>query len=210
MSPNLITLVRIVLAFISVALFRQGAYASLAALLLVVVALALDAIDGYVARRSGRTSDAGAAFDIAADRVVESLYWIYFATAGLISFWIPAIVIARGCLTDFLRAIAFTQGQAAFGEKTMMQTWWGKLLVGSRASRALYGVIKCAAFCALGLWLVLADWPQWHALLRASLAEGLRSGAVVAAVTLCVLRGVPVIVEGLRFFQKDVALPRIW
>ncbi len=60
-SPNLITLVRIVLAFISVALFRQGAYAGLAALL--VVALALDAIDGYVAQRSGRASDADVAFD---------------------------------------------------------------------------------------------------------------------------------------------------
>ena len=141
MSPNLITLARILMAFASVALFRHGVYANGAALILLAVALALDAVDGYVARHSGRTSDVGAAFDIAADRIVESVYWIYFASAGLISFWIPAVVVARGGLTDFLRAVAFTQGQTAFGDKTMMQTWWGKLLVGSRASRALYGLI---------------------------------------------------------------------
>ena len=134
MSPNRITLIRVGLAIVSIALFHIGSYASLAALILLVITLALDAVDGFVARRRSRTSDAGAAFDIAADRIVESVFWIYFAAAGLVSFWIPVIVIARGGFTDFLRAIAFTRGQTAFGEKTMMRTWWGKLLTGSRAS----------------------------------------------------------------------------
>jgi CDP-diacylglycerol--glycerol-3-phosphate 3-phosphatidyltransferase len=213
MSPNLITLARIIMAFVAVALFGWNAYTNGAALLLLVTALALDAVDGYIARRSGRTSDVGAAFDIAADRIIECVFWIYFATAGLITFWIPAIVIARGGLTDFLRAIAFTQGQTAFGEKTMMQTWWGKLLVGSRASRAAYGVIKCAAFCALGLRLAVNEAPGWRAMLTAGLMNGLYFGAMaltIAAVALCVVRGVPVIVEGLRFFRKDLALPKAW
>jgi len=213
MSPNLITLVRIIMAFASVALFRHGVYANGAALILLAVALALDAVDGYVARHSGRTSDVGAAFDIAADRIVESVYWIYFASAGLVSFWIPVVVVARGGLTDFLRAVAFTQGQTAFGDKTMMQTWWGKLLVGSRASRAIYGLIKCAAFLALGLWLALAQAPEWRALLAVSLIEVLRLTAIalaIAAVALCLIRGVPVIIEGLRFFRKDLALPKVW
>src|SRR5215204_5216060 len=116
MSPNQITLVRLLLCFVSIALFQAGFAAGVAALALLVVVLALDGVDGYVARRSGRASAAGAAFDIAADRIVESVYWIFFAAAGLLSFWIPVIVIARGGLTDFLRAIAFAQGQTAFGE----------------------------------------------------------------------------------------------
>jgi phosphatidylglycerophosphate synthase len=213
MSPNLITLVRILTAFISVALFRHGFWANSAALVLLMMTLTLDAVDGYVARRSGRASDVGAAFDIAADRIVENVYWIYFASAGLIIFWIPAVVIARGCLTDFLRAIAFTQGQTAFGEKTMMQTWWGRLLVGSRWSRAAYGVVKCAAFFALGLWLALAEAPAWRAMLTAGLVKGLYLGAMalaIAAVALCIMRGAPVIIEGLRFFRKDLALPKVW
>jgi len=211
MSPNLITLVRVFLAFSSIALFRAGLWASVVALLILVVTLALDAVDGYVARRNGRTSDVGAAFDIAADRIVESVFWIYFASVGLVSFWIPVIVIARGGFTDFLRAIAFTQGQTAFGEKTMMQTWWGKLLAGSRASRAAYGIVKCAAFFTLGLWLVLANAPGWQAMLATGLMNGVRIGAIlltVATVVFCVVRGVPVIVEGIRFFREDLVLPK--
>jgi phosphatidylglycerophosphate synthase len=212
MSPNLITLVRVFLAFVSIALFRAGSYASLAALVLLVVTLALDAADGYVARRRKRASDVGAAFDIAADRIVESVFWIYFASAGLVSFWIPVIVIARGGFTDFLRAIAFTQGQTAFGEKTMMQTWWGRLLVGSRASRAAYGMVKCAAFFALGVWLTLTNTPEWQAPV-AGLMSGVRIGAIalaVSAVVFCVVRGVPVMIEGFRFFREDLALPKVW
>ena len=210
MSPNLITLIRVALAFVSIALFRAGSYASVAALILLVVTLALDAVDGFVARRKLRASDAGAAFDIAADRIVESVFWIYFASAGLVTFWIPVIVIARGGLTDFLRAIAFRRGQTAFGEKTMMRTWWGRLLTGSRASRAAYGMVKCAAFCALGLWLTLANLPEWLAIIAGQadiLMKGVRIGAVTLAVStviFCVARGVPVIIEGLRFFREDL------
>lgn len=68
----------------------------------------------------------------------------------------------------------------------MMRTWWGKLLVGSRASRAAYGVIKCAAFFALGLWLTLANVPEWQALITgqaAVLMSGVRIGAIALAVS---------------------------
>jgi phosphatidylglycerophosphate synthase len=210
MSPNLITLIRVSLAFVSIALFRAGSYASLAALILLVVALALDAVDGFVARRRLRASDAGAAFDIAADRIVESVFWIYFAAAGLVTFWVPVIVIARGALTDFLRAIAYRQGQTAFGEKTMMRTWWGRALTGSRASRAAYGAVKSAAFFAFGLWLTLANLPEWRAIIAGqadALMNVVRAGAVGLAVStavFCVARGVPVIIEGLRFFRGDL------
>jgi CDP-diacylglycerol---glycerol-3-phosphate 3-phosphatidyltransferase len=211
-SPNRITLVRVLLAFVSIALFRAGSIAGVAALALLLLVLALDAVDGYVARRDGTTSDVGAAFDIAADRVVESIFWIYFAAAGLITFWIPVIVIARGGFTDFLRMIAFSQGQTAFGEKTMMQTAWGRLLVGSRASRAAYGVVKCAAFFTLGVWLVFERTPAWQPLV-AGLMHGLRFGALAlaaAATLFCVLRGAPVLIEGARYFRRDLALPKVW
>lgn len=213
MSPNLITLIRVFLAFVTIALFSAGPIACVIALALLVVTLALDAADGYVARRRGQSTDIGAAFDIAADRIVESVFWIFFAAAGLISFWIPIIVIARGGLTDFLRTIAFTQGQTAFGEKTMMQSWWGRLLVGSRLSRAAYGIVKCAAFFALGLWLTLANAPAWKAMLAAGLMEGVRIGAIalaVSTVVFCVVRGAPVIIEGMRFFRDDLILPKVW
>lgn len=221
MSPNLITLVRVIMAFGSIALFRFNAslssdgspYGSLIGLLVLVVTLVLDAVDGYVARRIGRATEIGAAFDIAADRIVESVFWIYFASAGLISFWIPIIIVTRGGITDFMRTIAFTQGQTAFGEKTMMRTWWGRLLVGSRTSRVAYGVTKCAAFFALGLQIVFANAPGWQSALAAGMINGLSVGAIalaVSTVVFCLVRGVPVIVEGMRFFRETLVIPKLW
>ena len=211
-TPNQITLIRLALVFVSIGLFKLGPNASLTALILLVITLGLDAADGFVARRFRLSSDAGAAFDIAADRIVESAYWIFFASAGLISFWIPTIVIARGGLTDFLRAIAFRQGQTAFGEKSMMQSKWGRMLASSRASRASYGMLKCAAFFVMGAYLALNDFPT----LRAALSgNGVRSVYVaslvlaIASVSFCILRGVPVIVEGMRFFAKSPPLPKL-
>lgn len=215
MLANFITLFRVIIAFIAVWLFGRGFYASIAALFLLVLAIVLDAVDGWIARRYGYTSDIGAAFDIAADRIVENVFWIYFATLGLISFWIPAIVIARGCLTDFLRAAAFTQGQTAFGEKTMMQTWWGKLLVGSRASRAAYGLVKCAAFLLLGIWRTVSAAPGLpiDTMVISGIGQVIPLAALIlamAAVTLCVVRGIPVIIEGMRFFRKGLVFPKAW
>lgn len=211
-TPNQITLIRLALVFVSIGLFRLGSYASLGALLLLVVTLGLDAADGFVARRFRLSSDAGAAFDIAADRIVESVYWIFFASSGLVSFWIPTIVIARGGLTDFLRAMAFKQGQNAFGEKSMMQSRWGRLLASSRASRAAYGILKCTAFFVMGACLALNDFPYVRAALSSGAIRALYVGAVtlaVATVAFCILRGVPVIIEGMRFFAKSQPVPRL-
>lgn len=199
MSPNQITLLRLLLAFLCIALFHAGAIAGVAALVLLFVVIALDGVDGYVARRQGSTTEVGAAFDIAADRIVESVFWIFFAAEGLISFWIPIIVIARGGLTDFLRSIAFAKGQTAFGEKSMMQSRWGRLLVGSRASRAAYGIVKCAAFLSLGGWLLLRQ-----AQIDLSAVRFGAIGLAVVTVVFCLVRGVPVMVEGMRFFSVKV------
>lgn len=206
LTPNQITLIRLALVFVSVGLFSIGSYARLAALGLLVLTLALDAADGFVARRFRLATDAGAAFDIAADRIVECVYWTYFASTGVISFWLPAIVIARGGLTDFLRAIAYRQGQTAFGDKTMMQSNWGRVLASSRGSRVSYGVLKCSAFFVMGVWLSLDDFPALREALSASVVRSVYLTAVVLAATtvaFCILRGVPVIVEGLRFFPRS-------
>ena len=214
MIANFITLFRVILAFVSVGLFGHGLKANIAALILLTLSIALDAVDGWVARRFNCTSDIGAAFDIAADRIIENVFWIYFATAGLVSFWIPAIVIARGCLTDFLRAVAFTHGQNAFGENSMMKTWWGKMLVGSRASRAAYGIVKFAAFLLLGLWRTMSSTPglPLDKIVLEWLGNALPITAfisVITAVALCLIRGIPVMIEGFRYFSVVSSATRL-
>ena len=140
MIANLITLFRLILVFVVISLFGLHVYLDILLVGLIGLILFLDAVDGYVARKLNQTSAFGALFDIVGDRIVECIFWVYFAVVGLIPFWIPVIVIARGFFTDGLRSAAFAQGKTAFGENTMMTSKWTRALTSSRASRSIYVV----------------------------------------------------------------------
>lgn len=201
MTPNQITVFRVGLALLAIGLFRLNVWASAVAVVLTAGAIILDAVDGYVARRTGQSSALGAALDILGDRVVEDSYLIFFAAAGLISFWIPVVFIVRGAATDFIRTIAHGKGMTPFGSSGgMLTTWWGRQLVGSRWSRAAYGVVKAVMFCWLGgLILVRFAARDLGAQLSAPASWSLELVAAVltyAAVAFCIVRGIPVLWEG--------------
>jgi CDP-diacylglycerol--glycerol-3-phosphate 3-phosphatidyltransferase len=207
MTPNQITAFRVLVAFVAVGLFGHGAWANLAALVLVIVAIALDAVDGYVARRKRLATPLGAQLDIVGDRVIENLFLTYFAVSGLISIWVPVIFFVRGAATDFVRDVAARTGREGFGGNWLMETWWGKALVASRASRAIYGTLKCVCFCFLGLQLSLQAAPPAVSLVALlpvleKFSEVLVFAAqflVFATLALCLLRGLPVLWEGRRY-----------
>ncbi len=202
MTPNQITATRVVMAFAAVALFGHNLWMDLGALALTVAAIGLDALDGYLARRRKLATPLGAQLDILGDRVVENLFFTFFAVSGLVSMWIPVLFFVRGALTDFLRGLAARAGRSGFGKNSMLQSWWGKMLVASRASRTAYATLKCICFCYLGLQLTF---------LRISLpdlsgpsAESiLWTGQALVATTaaFCLVRAVPVIWEGRRYFS---------
>ena len=206
MSANMITLTRLILVFVVVALFNINFYANLAMLIMTIIIIAMDWADGYVARKQGTTSDFGALFDIAGDRVVENVLWIYFAVVHLVPFWVPMIVIVRGFVTDLIRSMAFAQGKTPFGKKTMMDSRWAKALVSSRISRAVYAVSKVVAFCYLAGILTLNSAISEFSI---SIPDGIMKalmiiGAVIVYVTIamCVVRGFPVIWDGRKYFAE--------
>ena len=168
-----------------------------------ILILALDAVDGYVARKRKETSDFAALFDIAGDRVVENVYWIYFAIVGLIPFWLPIIVVARGFATDSLRSAAFAHGNTRFGEKTMMKSAWTRMLTSSRASRSIYGTFKTATFLYLGGVIALKSAATTYTIPAEFIAESEIAGVVMAtiAVSMCVVRGLPVLVDGWEYVK---------
>lgn len=203
MTPNQVTATRVGAAFAAVALFTffgDALVADLAAVLLTVAAIALDGVDGYIARTRGMATPLGAQLDILGDRVVENLFFTFFAVAGLVSLWLPILFFVRGTLTDFLRGVASRAGRSGFGDRSMLESWWGRMLVASRASRAAYAILKCVCFCYLGLLLPVARWQaDW-------LDAGVRHWLLltgqllaVAAAAFCVLRAVPVVWEGRRY-----------
>jgi len=114
--------------------------------------------------------------------------------------WLPILFFVRGTLTDFLRGVASRAGRSGFGDRSMLESWWGRMLVASRASRAAYAILKCVCFCYLGLLLPVARWQaDW-------LDAGVRHWLLltgqllaVAAAAFCVLRAVPVVWEGRRY-----------
>lgn len=212
MAANIITLGRIIMVFIAIVMFQSGFYMRLLAVLLTIIIIYLDSLDGYVARKLGVASDFGALFDITGDRIVEHIYIIFYAAMGLVSFWVPIIFITRSFLVDTLRSVAYTrEGKTPFGDKTMMKSGLSQFLTASRFSRAIYGGSKVIAFVFLGLILALdkgletnLDWLSSQAFNYLILVTNILVWIMVA---FNLIRGIPVLIDG-RFYLFDKYLPR--
>lgn len=204
---NAITIGRLALLFVVVYLIYHGNVQVITAcMFLLMVVIAADGIDGWVARKRNETSTFGAVFDIAGDRIVENVLWIIFADLGLIPIWVPLLVISRGFIVDGLRSLSMQEGMTAFGEKNMMRSPFTTWLTAGRFMRAFFGYAKALAFvflCGLEAWthhdttgtflgrMYSQDW-YWF----------IGWGVVWAAVALTVIRGIPVIVDGIAYIRE--------
>lgn len=190
---NWITTFRIVLVLVLVGLIYQlsAAWQLFNAALLILI-FVLDGLDGYVARKWHETSTFGAAYDIAADRVVENSLWIAFTHLGYTPVWVPIVFMTRGFVVDVIRTRVRLRGQTPF---SMMRGPLGRLLVAGRVMRFLYGGVKAAAFG----WILLLRsgrelWPEFWADWSNQL-NMTTDVLVYSAVALCLIRGLPVIID---------------
>ena len=103
-TPNKVTLLRVAAGFAAVACFGHGTWANFAAVALTAGSIALDALDGHLARKKQMATPLGAQIDILGDRMIENMFFTYFAVVGMVSLWLPVFFFARGAATDFLRA----------------------------------------------------------------------------------------------------------
>jgi CDP-diacylglycerol--glycerol-3-phosphate 3-phosphatidyltransferase len=192
--PNAITIARVFLALLAVSLLWSGSDTVLwTSFVLTAIIIWGDGLDGYFARKLNQATKLGAILDIAGDRVVEMAYWIVFAILGWIPAWIPLLFLVRGTFVDAIRAQASEQGKTAFGEKTMMESPLGKLLVSSNFSRGSYAVVKAVAFC-----LLIAARTK---VCQATLVPTIAIYCAYASAAFCVIRGLPVLVEGRSLFE---------
>ena len=204
---NAITVARLLLLFVTIWLIYVGdVYVTAACMVLIAIVFASDGIDGYVARRRGSTSEFGAVFDIAGDRIVENALWVVFAERQLIPVWVPLLVLTRGFLVDGLRSLALSEGMTPFGEKNMMRSAFTRWLTAGRFMRALFGYAKAIGFVFLtglaaskkddapGTWVEsLYDFDPY---VYAGWA------CVWFAVALTVIRGLPVIFDGYVTYRE--------
>lgn len=195
---NIVSVTRIFVAYAAIAcLYVQTTWAYIIALVLTIIAFAMDGLDGYLARKLNQSSEWGSVLDILGDRIVEVSYWIVFAVMGWLNIIFPLICVARAFTTDGIRSVALSKGMTAFGDKTMQSTSWGKFICASRFMRISYAVAKVAAF----ILLIFAYIPN----LCSCIALPLRMIAVAfawIAIIFCVVRAIPVVAESGKLFEK--------
>lgn len=119
--PNLLSLARLLATPFVVILLMSGDRRG--ALWLCLAAGLTDMLDGYLARRLGSQSQAGAYLDPIADKVMLSATYLAFGVGGLAPAWLVAVVFGRDAL--MLLALA---GFLLFTDlRAFPPTLWGKL-----------------------------------------------------------------------------------
>lgn len=204
---NAITIGRLFLLFVVVALIYFGNVQVIAiCMLLLMVVIAGDGLDGWVARKRNETSTFGAVFDIAGDRIVENVLWIIFADLGVIPIWVPLLVLSRGFIVDGLRSLSMQEGMSAFGDNNMMRSPITRWLTAGRFMRAFFGYAKAFAFvflCGLVGWELHDTAGTFIGSLYGSdLFRYFGWGIVWLAVALTVIRGIPVVVDGIAYVRE--------
>jgi len=204
--PNRVTLARIgLLFFLVVLVYNQNFWARLAAAGLAILVIVMDWLDGYLARKLDAATVLGSVLDIAGDRIIEAVLWIVLADLRLVPVWIPIVVVSRDILTDSMRSFALRFGYTAFGKSTMMRSKIGRFLTGSPWMRTSYAVLKAFTFGWMLLLSVLSEGVgRWRPALADLVHSGLKVGwwAAVLTAAMCIVRGIPVIVEGVALIRS--------
>jgi CDP-alcohol phosphatidyltransferase len=195
---NIVSVTRIFVAYVAIAcLYVQTTWAYIIALVLTIIAFAMDGLDGYLARKLNQSSEWGSVLDILGDRIVEVSYWIVFAVMGWLNIIFPLICVARAFTTDGIRSVALSKGMTAFGDKTMQSTSWGKFICASRFMRISYAVAKVLAF----LLLIIVNTPGMELWNGTPILHIITMVFAWAAIIFCVVRAIPVVVESPKLFK---------
>ena len=198
---NFISIFRIFVAFFAIyLLFIPTTWAYILAFILTVIAFSLDGVDGYIARKFNESSKLGSVIDIMGDRIVEASYWIIFAVMGWLSPIFPIICVARAFTTDSLRSVALAQGYTAFGDTSMQSSKIGKFICASKFMRISYAVAKVIAF----ILIIVAHTPGFELYPAFDIMNTIAVIFAWIAIIFCVVRGLPVVLESKKLFEKNV------
>jgi cardiolipin synthase len=170
---NQITIMRLLFAPLFGFLISDRHYS--AALLVLLLAAASDAVDGTVARRFHQESPLGIALDPIADKVLLTTAYLMLALVGALPWWITIVVLSRdaGILITALLIILFS-GYRSFRPSTL-----------GKASTA---VQVLTVFAAVGL---KANIPL--------ISPGLLTGLIYATAALALASGLDYLMRARNF-----------
>jgi CDP-diacylglycerol---glycerol-3-phosphate 3-phosphatidyltransferase len=140
---------------------------------LLAVAMATDWFDGWIARRSGRSSAMGSLLDPVADKILILAALIVLVDRGIFPGWMVALIVGREFLVSGLRLAALERGVVLSARDL------GKLKTWTQSVAAIIGGLAAAG--------ALEDEVAWWALL-AALVLTLLSGLDYARIAPSLLR----------------------
>jgi CDP-diacylglycerol--glycerol-3-phosphate 3-phosphatidyltransferase len=136
--------------------------------------MATDQLDGWLARRQGRSTALGTLLDPIADKILVLSTLIVLIDEGVFRGWMVAAIVAREFLVTGLRLAALERGVVVRARDL------GKLKTWAQATAAAIG-----GFAAAGAWSTSVAW--WALLVALTLTWV--SGLDYARVAPSVLRG---------------------
>jgi CDP-diacylglycerol--glycerol-3-phosphate 3-phosphatidyltransferase len=139
-----------------------------------VIAMATDQIDGWLARRSGTSTNLGKLLDPVADKVLVLAVLVMLVGEGVAPAWMVALIVVREILVSGLR-LAALERRVVLGARDL-----GRIKTWAQAAAA-----AIAGYATAGAW---SDDVAWWALLVALVATWI-SGLDYARVAPRVLRG---------------------
>lgn len=143
--PNKLTLLRIVLVPVCMALMLTGHF--YIALGVFIVASITDFLDGYIARKNNLVTSFGKIMDPLADKILVFGALLCFLQLGFINSWCVAIILAREFFVTGMRVVAVDKG------KVIAASWWGKVKTNVQMFAVMFGFL---AFSQESAALILA------------------------------------------------------
>lgn len=110
--PNQLTVARLLLTFVFVALLSiEGLpHGGTAALIVFSIAAFTDFLDGYLARKHSLITNFGKLMDPLADKILMCAGFVLLACMSFIPAWIVIVILAREFLVTGLRLLATAEG----------------------------------------------------------------------------------------------------
>lgn len=158
--PNLLSLVRLLV--MPVVWFDIVGDRPLRAVVVLVLLVSTDWVDGYVARRFDQVSRLGKVLDPISDRILIAIVVVAMGVAGIVPWWALALVIARDVLVSVVGLVTLARGgrppavtrtgkAATFGLMFVFPT----LLVAEATGGTAREVLRAGSFVGLGVAIVL-------------------------------------------------------
>lgn len=136
--PNLFSAARLLLAPYVVWLIHEGQLSAAAGWL--IAAAITDAVDGWVARRFGWTSQAGAYLDPVADKFLLVCTFVALGVKGVVPLWFVWLALGRDVLILLFSAYAMWFR----GVRRLPPTIWGKISTILQSLYVCWAVLRAA------------------------------------------------------------------